>query len=175
MADQIIYLYTSLSPRASIDTGPGDFPVSPGVVIADGTIFYTWKDDPLKTSSSGTGIFDPFLTIQRSDSQAGTNLYNGDDYATGDAISSSTNRTSLLEISKVPVVGIGGMQYLEIRLDINEVGGGGGQRSEIVMTDLKIYGSNDSSLTSFNGLTPLYSLDTDTLNSSVYMWDDYKG
>ena len=175
MADQIIYLYTSLSPRASIDTGPEDFPVSPGVVLDDGTILYTWKDDPLKTSSSGTGIFDPFLTIQRSDSQGGTNLYNGDDYATGDAISSSTNRTSLLEISKVPVVGIGGMQYLEIRLDINEVGGGGGQRSEIVMTDLKIYGSNDSSLTSFNGLTPLYSLDTDTLNSSVYMWDDYKG
>jgi hypothetical protein len=123
MAEQNVYLYQSQSPPESIDTGPGDFPVAPGVVLADGTIFYTWKDDPLRLSSSGTGIFDPFLTIQESGSQSGTNLFNGTTYATGDAISSSDNRTSLLEISKIPVVGIGGMQYLEIRLDLNEVGG----------------------------------------------------
>ena len=175
MANQDIYLYATQSPPASIDTGPGDFPAAPGVTLADGTIFYTWKDDLLKSSSSGTGIFDPFLTLQRSDSQSGTNLFNGSNYATGDAISGSDNRTSLLEISKIPVVGIGGLQYLEIRLDLNEVGGGGGPKAEVRMTDLKIYGSNDPGLASFSGLSPLYSLDTATLNTTVYMWDDFNG
>jgi uncharacterized repeat protein (TIGR01451 family) len=175
MAEQDIYLYATQSPPASIDTGPGDFPPAPGVTLADGTIFYTWKDDPLKSSSSGTGIFDPFLTLQRSDSQSGTNLFNGSNYATGDAISSSDNRTSLLEISKIPMVGLGGMQYLEIRLDLNEVGGGGGPKAEVRLTDLKIYGSNDPTLSSFSGMAPLYSLDTETLNTTVYMWDDFNG
>ena len=175
MAEQDIYLYATQSPPASIDTGLGDFPAAPGVTLADGTIFYTWKDDPLKSSSSGTGIFDPFLTLQRSDSQSGTNLFNGNTYATGDAISSSDNRTSLLEISKIPVVGVGGMQYLEIRLDLNEVGGGGGPKAEVRLTDLKIYGSNDPTLASFGGMAPLYSLDTETLNTTVYMWDDFNG
>jgi uncharacterized repeat protein (TIGR01451 family) len=175
MAEQDIYLYATQSPPASIDTGPGDFPTAPGATLADGTIFYTWKDDPLKSSSSGTGIFDPFLTLQRSDSQSGTNLFNGSNYATGDAISSSDNRTSLLEISKIPMVGLGGMQYLEIRLDLNEVGGGGGPKAEVRLTDLKIYGSNDPTLSSFSGMAPLYSLDTETLNTTVYMWDDFNG
>ena len=175
MAEQDIYLYATQSPPASIDTGSGDFPTAPGVTLADGTIFYTWKDDPLKSSSSGTGIFDPFLTLQRSDSQSGTNLFNGSNYATGDAISSSDNRTSLLEISKIPVVGLGGMQYLEIRLDLNEVGGGSGPKAEVRLTDLKIYGSNDPTLSSFGGSAPLYSLDTETLNTTVYMWDDFNG
>ncbi|MBU3719426.1 MAG: DUF11 domain-containing protein [Burkholderiaceae bacterium] len=175
MAEQNIYLYATQSPPASIDTGEEDFPDAPGVMLADGTIFYTWKDDPLKTDSSGTGIFDPFLTIQQSGSETGTNLYNGSTYATGNAISSSDNRTSLLEISKIPVVGVGDMQYLEIRLDLNEVSGGGGPKAEVRMTDLKIYGSNDSSLSSFAGLTPLYSIDSAALDTTVHMWDDFNG
>jgi hypothetical protein len=64
---------------------------------------------------------------------------------------------------------------LEIRLDLNEVGGGGGPKSEVRLTDLKIYGSNDPTLSSFSGRTPLYSLDTETLNTTVYMWDDFNG
>jgi len=175
MAEQNIYLYATQSPPASIDTGGGDFPDAPGVMLADGTIFYTWKDDPLKTDSSGTGIFDPFLTIQQSGSETGTNLYNGSTYATGNAISSSDNRTSLLEISKIPVVGVGDMQYLEIRLDLNEVSGGGGPKAEVRMTDLKIYGSNDAKLASFTGLAPLYSIDKADLDTTVHMWDDYNG
>jgi uncharacterized repeat protein (TIGR01451 family) len=174
MAEQNVYLYATQSPPASIDTGPGDFPTAPGITLADGTIFYTWKDDPLKSSSSGTGIFDPFLTVQQTGSETGTNLFNGSTYATGDAISSSDNRTSLLEISKIPVVGVGGMQYLEIRLDLNEVGGGD-SKAEIRLTDLKIYGSSNPTLSSFSGMTPLYSLDTEALNTTVYMWDDFKG
>ncbi|MBU3724075.1 MAG: DUF11 domain-containing protein [Burkholderiaceae bacterium] len=175
MAEQNIYLYATQSPPASVDTGEGDFPYAPGVALSDGTIFYTWRDDPLKTDSSGTGIFDPFLTIQKSGSETGSNLYNGSTYATGNAISSSDNRTSLLEISKIPVVGIGGMEYLEIRLDLNEVSGGGGPKAEVRMTDLKIYGSNNPGLSSFSGLTPLYSIDQADLDTTVHMWDDYNG
>lgn len=175
MAEQIVFLYASQSPPASIDTGAGDFPAAPGVTLEDGTIFYTWKDDPLRESSAGTGIFDPFLTLQQSGSQSGTNLFNGNNYATGDANGAGGNRTSLLEMSKIPVVGVGGMEYLEIRLDLNEVSGGGGPKAEIRMTDLNIYGSQDPQLGSFDGLTPIYSLDKADLDMTVAMWDDFNG
>ena len=124
MENQETYLYQTFSPARSIDTGTGFFPQAPGVTLSDGTILYTWRDDSFQTQSSGTGLFDPFLTIQNTSSESGTNFYNGSSYGSGDAITSTANRTSSISTSSIPVVEIGGLKYYEIRLDVNEVNGG---------------------------------------------------
>ena len=172
MENQEIYLYQTFSPPQSIDTGPGFFPQAPGVTLSDGTILYTWRDDSLQTQSSGTGIFDPFLTVQNTGSESGTNFYTGSSYGTGDAISSSNNRTSSISASSIPIVEIGGSEYYEIRLDVNEVNGG--QKSFIDLNSFKIYGSNSATQSSTEA-NLLYSLDTEVINRDVHLFDDNTG
>ncbi|WP_156471376.1 DUF7507 domain-containing protein, partial [Polynucleobacter sinensis] len=172
MENQEIYLYQSLSPTQSIDTGAGFFPQAPGVPLSDGTILYTWRDDYLQTQSSGTGIFDPFLTIQKTTSESGTNFYSGGSYGTGDAITSAGNRTSSISTSSIPVVGIGGTEYYEIRLDVNE--NNGGQKPFVDLNSFKIYGSNSATQSS-TGANLLYSLDTQTINTTIHLYDDNTG
>ena len=172
MENQEIYLYQTYSPPQSIDTGPGFFPQAPGVTLSDGTILYTWRDDSLQTQSSGTGIFDPFLTVQNTGSESGTNFYTGSSYGTGDAISSSNNRTSSISASSIPIVEIGGSEYYEIRLDVNEVNGG--QKSFIDLNSFKIYGSNSATQSSTE-TNLLYSLDTEVINRDVHLFDDNTG
>ena len=172
MDNQEIYLYQTFSPPQSIDTGTGFFPQAPGVTLSDGTILYTWRDDSFQTQSSGTGIFDPFLTIQNTGSEFGTNFYTGSSYGTGNTITSSDNRTSSISTSSIPIVEIGGVAYYEIRLDVNEVNGG--QKSFIDLNSLKIYGSN-SATQSNAGANLLYSLDTEAINRNIHLFDDNTG
>ena len=172
MENQEIYLYQTFSPPQSIDTGTGFFPQAPGVTLSDGTILYTWRDDSFQTQSSGTGIFDPFLTIQNTGSEFGTNFYTGSSYGTGNTITSSDNRTSSISTSSIPIVEIGGVAYYEIRLDVNEVNGG--QKSFIDLNSLKIYGSN-SATQSNAGANLLYSLDTEAINRNIHPFDDNTG
>ncbi|MBJ7297841.1 MAG: hypothetical protein JHC73_16360, partial [Dolichospermum sp.] len=81
MENQDIYLYQSFSPPESIDTGTGLFPQAPGVTLSDGVILYTWRDDAYGSDSSGTGLFDPFLTLQSNAiTESGSNFYNGGSY-----------------------------------------------------------------------------------------------
>ena len=172
MENQEIYLYQTFSPPQSIDTGTGFFPQAPGVTLSDETILYTWRDDSFQTQSSGTGLFDPFLTIQNTGSQSGTNFYNGSSYGTGNAISSSNNRTSSISTSSIPIVEIGGSEYYEIRLDVNEVNGG--QKSFVDLNSFKIYGSSSATQSSA-GANLLYSLDTEAINRDIHLFDDNNG
>jgi uncharacterized repeat protein (TIGR01451 family) len=172
MENQGIYLYQTFSPPQSIDTGPGFFPNAPGVTLSDGTILYTWRDDSFQNQSSGTGLFDPFLTIQNTGSQSGTNFYNGSSYGTGDAISFSDNRTSSISTSSIPIVEIGGSEYYEIRLDVNEVNGG--EKSFVDLNSFKIFGSSSATQSSAEA-NLLYSLDTEEINRDIYLFDDNTG
>lgn len=68
--------------------------------------------------STGTGIFDPFLRLQHSDSEQG---YNTDYRLVQYDESSTANWTHALLLETIPVVMIGGSPYREIKLDINEI------------------------------------------------------
>lgn len=76
---------------------------------------YFVQVDP--TGSTGTGVIQPFLHIQKNGVESGFNS----DSPLPDAVSPWT---TALALSDVPVVGIGGINYREFLLDINESSGG---------------------------------------------------
>ncbi len=171
MSDQIIDLYATQSPTKSLDTGEGFFPEAPGVKLLDGAILFTWRDDATQDDPAGTGNFDPFLSFQNSTDEIGTNFYNGSTHGTGDAIIAADNRTSLLKTEVVPVITVGGIEYYEFRLDVNE---SGGQESLLSLESFKIFGSNSATETG-DGLDPLYSIDANGINTTINIWDDNSG
>ncbi|MBO9545403.1 SdrD B-like domain-containing protein, partial [Caulobacter sp.] len=90
---------------ADIDlTSAGSSTTIGGVIISYG--------DPI---GSGTGIYDPFLAID--DNIGVEEGFNTD--ATG-VLDTDASKTSSLRVADVPVKVIGGVSYLEFRLDLNE-------------------------------------------------------
>jgi uncharacterized repeat protein (TIGR01451 family) len=173
MENQEIYLYQTQSPAQSIDTGAGYFPQAPGITLSDGAILYTWRDDAYGSDASGTGLFDPFLTLQSNNmTESGTNFYSSGSYGTGDALSSGDSRTSSIKANLIPVVGYGGTEYYEIRLDVNEVNSA--QKGLIDLNSFKVFGS-DSATQVNGGGTLLYSLDTTSINKTIHIFDDSTG
>lgn len=70
--------------------------------------------------STGTGVIQPFLRVQKSGVEQGYNT----DYKPKEFQETTSPWTTSLELSKVPVRILGGAAYREFLLDINENGGG---------------------------------------------------
>jgi hypothetical protein len=84
--------------------------------------------------STGTGVIQPFLHIQKNGIESG---YNSDD-PQPDAVSPWTKA---LALDDVPVVGMGGINYRQFLLDINEDSGGS---NELLSLDkLSLYVGDD--------------------------------
>ena len=71
----------------------------------------------ISTQSTGTGVIDSFLRVQSNGSEQGYNTSNGTPYD-----DKAGNFTRALSLSEVPVVNIGGANYRQFLLDINQTG-----------------------------------------------------
>jgi hypothetical protein len=83
--------------------------------FTDGAIFE--RVDP---EGAGTGTYDPFLTIQHKDTEAG---YNTDELGVLDNVYSNggtDGRTNDLLLADVPIIMVDGVAYYEFRVDLNE-------------------------------------------------------
>ena len=128
--------------------------------------------------NSGTGIYDTFLAIGDNDgNESGFNS----DFADSSNPDISAPKTHTLQIGNLVVQNINGVDYYEVRLDLNEVASG--DNAYISLDQLKIYTSSDgtlSSLADLGALTPVYDLDSGgdktlllTQDSSGSGTDDY--
>ncbi|MGE5500429.1 MAG: hypothetical protein ACM3W4_00720, partial [Ignavibacteriales bacterium] len=83
--------------------------------FGDGAIFQ--RVDP---TLSGTGLYDPFLTVQDSPTEQG---YNTNQLGQLDNVYSSGGsggRTDAVTLSQIPIKIVDGVAYYEFRVDLNE-------------------------------------------------------
>jgi hypothetical protein len=122
---------------------------------------------------AGTGVFDPFLTVQNSPWEQGYNHSAGD-------LDTKRNGvwTTEIKFSDMQVTTIGGQQYYGFAIDVNEPNGGG--KAPISLNDLSLWTSatvQSSTSTDNNGFfngtlgTERYSLG----NNSVLYTDRNNG
>jgi len=103
--------------------------------------------------STGTGIFDPFLSIQADPAEQG---YNSDYRPVQFDESSNTMKTHALWLNTVPTLDIDGVLYREFRLDANQ-----SANAPISLDILRIYQSSVPTLTGFDaGWEKIYDMDT---------------
>lgn len=106
----------------------------------DGTVFLA---DPNPTSpSTGTGVFKPFVRVQRSTAGGGglENGFNTD--ANEPAINFDTKAgiwTHSVLFGDLATVVINGNSYYELQLDANQLGSSTSLANQITITDLQIY------------------------------------
>ena len=115
--------------------------------------------------STGTGVIDPFVRIQKNDTEEGFNTSVNkvalDNKGAGDGTFIKD-----IQLSIVPMVNRGGTDYYQFLLDLNESAGG---RNELIsLFELEIW-LKPTAITSFAGATGVY---TDLSNSgAVKKWD----
>jgi hypothetical protein len=137
-----------------VTTGFTDSPHTtvPAAVPADltnGIVFLTGDTN----TSTGTGIFPSFVEIQAKPQEGGVEqAFNTDAAPIEDSGSSPQHNHSLL-LSAVPIVTVGGVDYREFRLDLNE------QIDSISLDKLQIYAATSGNLTSLAGLAEIYDMD----------------
>src|SRR4051794_3655421 len=109
---------------AFADGGNLDLQVANSTLCKDGTtndgarVFYEGKDC-VAYGSSGTGVFNSFVRVQKDPQESG---YNTD--GTLEFDTSGGNWTHSILVSEIPVVKIGGQDYWELFSDINDGNGG---------------------------------------------------
>ncbi len=113
----------------------------------NGAIFQQWDGQP-----TGTGVIKPFVRLQQSGLERG---YNTDGTLEFDTKAGLWTHSLLL--SDVPIVGIGGTDYLEFILDIDETKPG----ALLSLDVLKIYMESDGDISGYPGSFggPVYDLD----------------
>jgi hypothetical protein len=127
-------------------------------VTANGARFHQTNIQP-----TGTGVIDPFLTIQRTGSEQG---YNTD--GTFQFDEKRTSYTNALPLNSLQAVTINGVAYYQFLLDINEKGTDTGRK--LSLNEVQLYLGNTDSPTAnktwggdFNGFktpsTLVYDLD----------------
>jgi hypothetical protein len=79
----------------------------------------TFRVDQINPQSTGTGVIDPFVRIQANRNEHGYNTSLGTPLDT-----KAGNFTRALLLSEIPVVTLGGIQYRQFLLDINQNSGG---------------------------------------------------
>jgi len=160
--------------------------------VVAGDVIYT-RD---ATQPTGTGYIDPFLRLQHNSTESGYNTSadylpgtNAQDFQfdqknpsfDGDPLitSSFLGYTHDLALSSVPIVNIGGTDYREFWLDINEPNG---QKSLLSLDDLQIFlsptgglgvqgiSAYDTTTRKLAGLQAIYDLDA---GSDNYVKLDY--
>lgn len=107
-------------------------------------------------SSSGTGVITPFLRLQANDTETAFNT--GSDSAPGDYLQSFTDD---LSFSSLQIVQLGGLDFYQFALDINQVQANDATAS-IELTVFELYRTDTANRTSLSG-TPLISLTDDYL------------
>jgi hypothetical protein len=107
----------------------------------NGTIFV---QGPLPTSS-GTGLIDPFLTVDGAGNQQITTGYNTDGEAEFDTLTGG-DRTHSLSLAAIPELEIDGTLYKEFVLDINKAPGGS---PYLAMNALELYLTDNPSITDY--------------------------
>ena len=123
-------------------------------VTANGALFQSTNIQP-----TGTGVIDPFLTIQRTGTEQGYNTeakkYQFDE--------KRQNYTNALPLNSLQAVTINGIQYYQFLLDINEPNND--PENLLSLNKVQLYLGNTDSPTGFNGTgfaTPsalVYNLD----------------
>ena len=124
---------------------------------------------------TGTGVYEPFLRLQHNRTEEGFNTS-----ADGVLDNKAGIWTKDLLAETIPSITIDGMQYREIRLDINENNNSTGRY--LSLDSLEIYLQDSGGISSKSGLTNLkYSMDTATVDNYVKLdytlasgsgWDD---
>jgi len=114
-------------------------------------------------ASTGTGVIQSFVRLQANGTEAG---YNTDGALEFDTKSGSFTHSLLL--SDVPVVNMGGTDYLEFGLDINE-----NVNSYISLDQIEIYLAATGSQTSYptGWGTPIWQLDAPGTNNNEILLD----
>jgi len=124
----------------------------------NGALFYSTDLQP-----TGTGVLQPFVRIQGKPTEAG---YNTDGVIEFDTKDNPGNWTHSITLSQVPIVNIGGVNYREFVLDINETKTQAGRY--LSMNEFQVFLSSSPSLTGFNtttmtfaspGATQVYDMD----------------
>src|SRR6266550_7882600 len=124
----------------------------------NGALFYSTDLQP-----TGTGVLQPFVRIQAKTTEEG---YNTDGTIEFDTKDQPGNWTHSITLSQVPIVNIGGVNYREFVLDINETKSAAGRF--LSMNEFQVFVSASASLTGFNrtamtfaspGATQVYDLD----------------
>ena len=130
---------------------------------ADGTSALFYRTDLQPT---GTGVLQPFVRIQAKPTESG---YNTDGVIEFDTKDNPGNWTHSITLSQVPIVNIGGVNYREFVLDINE---STAQTNRFLsMNELEIYTSNTNVLSSFNTATHTFGSPAGNITSLVYDMD----
>jgi hypothetical protein len=133
-----------------------------GTQTINGAVFTTTDNQ-----STGTGVIDSFVRIQQNGTEQG---YNTDARPVQFQENTSVQFTRALQLSSVPIVTIGGLQYREFLLDINQTSANPlltlnevqiWQRSAGNLTGFTATGctTSDCSGTGFNSGTKVYGMD----------------
>ncbi|AZO47943.1 MAG: hypothetical protein EOS54_24200 [Mesorhizobium sp.] len=110
------------------------------------------------TIGSGTGNYDSFLRIQATSVEEGFNTDQN-----GNVLDNKASFTHSLQFGDLQPINVGGTDYIEFRLDLNE--SNNTTNGEISLTDLRIYISGaDATLADYNagfaGFTSIFDLAT---------------
>lgn len=129
---------------------------------ADGTTALFYRTDLQPT---GTGVIQPFVRIQAKPTESGYNTDGPIEFDTKDH--TGQNWTHSITLSQVPIVNIGGINYREFILDINE---STAQNNRFLsMNEFEVYLSDTNVLTGFNTATHTFS--TPGTASTVLVYD----
>ncbi|RWL95844.1 MAG: hypothetical protein EOR68_19645 [Mesorhizobium sp.] len=109
------------------------------------------------TIGSGTGNYDSFLRLQATGIEEGFNTDQN-----GNVLDDKSSFTHSLQYGDIQSINIGGTDYIEFRLDLNE--SNNATNGEITLTDLRVYISGaDATLADytagFAGFTSIFGLD----------------
>ncbi len=116
---------------------------------AAGALFQ-WTD----IQTTGTGVIDPFLRVQGNNFEAGYNTNGAVEFDTKSGI-----WTHAQTWAEIPVVNIGGVDYKQFLLDINETAGP--PSSLLTLTTMRIYLESNPAMTGFGGTAPKTLAQTD--------------
>ena len=96
-----------------------DLTVAGASVTATAALGGTYRVDQISPQSTGTGVIDPFVRIQRNNDEEGYNTSAGTPMDT----KPPEGFTRALLLSEIPIVNLGGTDYRQFLLDINESSG----------------------------------------------------
>ena len=130
----------------------------------DGTsaLFYSTDLQP-----TGTGVIQPFVRIQAKPAEEGYNTDGAIEFDTKDH--TGQNWTHSITLADVPIVSIGGVDYREFILDINETSTKAGRF--LAMNELEIYTSDTNLLTSFDRTNHTFGSPVGNVTSLAYDMD----
>lgn len=133
--------------------------LGPGGAIVD------YIGSSANNQSSGTGTFDPFVRLQGSPTEKG---YNTDGAV---AFDTKTGKwTHAIKVSAIPIVTVGGVDYWELFVDINDAN----NATHISLNEVEVWFTTDPNLVGFvdasgfpAGATPVYDFSGSILINDV--------